>query len=98
MTRVHGVNPSVYFMGCPCHIAHNVTSAAADAHRNEVDFDVEELVVDLFYWFDKSTKRKGSLEEYSCFCDVQYRKIIKYISTRWLSLEMAVERALKSLC
>ena len=31
MTRVRGVNPSVYFMGCPCHIAHNVASAAADA-------------------------------------------------------------------
>ena len=94
MTRVHGVNPSVYFMGCPCHIAHNVASAAADAFRNEVDFDVEELVVDIFYWFDKSTKRKGSLEEY-CFCDVQYRKVIRYISTRWLSLEKAVEHAIK---
>ena len=93
MTRVHSINPSSYFMGCPCHIAHNVASAAADSFRNQVGFDVEELV-DI-YWFDKSTKRKGSLEEYCCFCDVQYRKIIKYISTRWLSLETAVDRALK---
>ena len=75
-------------------IAHNVaSSAAADSFRNQVGFDVEELV-DI-YWFDKSTKRKGSLEEYCCFCDVQYRKIIKRISTRWLSLETAVDHALK---
>ena len=88
-------NTSVYFMGCPCHIAHSVASAAADAYRNEVDFDVEELVVENFYWLDKSTKRKGFLEEYCCFCDVQYRKVIKYISTHWLSLEMAADRPLK---
>ena len=82
-------------MGCPCHIAHNTASGAADALRNETGFDVEELVVDMFYWFDKSTKRKSSLEKYCCFCDVQYRKIIKHVSTRWLSLETAVERVLK---
>ena len=79
----------------PCHIAHNTANAAADAFRREIGFDVEEVVVDLFYWFDKSTKRKSSLEEYCCFCDVNYKKIIKHISTRWLSLETAVERALK---
>ena len=95
MTKVHQINSKVYFMGCPCHIAHNAASAASDRFRQETGFDVEELVVDLFYWFDKSTKRKNSLEEYCCFCDVQYRQIIKYISTRWLSLEAAVERALK---
>jgi len=82
-------------MGCPCHIAHNTANAAADALRNVTGFDVEELVVDMFYWFDKSTKRKSSLEEYCCFCDVQYRKVVKHVSTRWLSLETAVERVLK---
>jgi len=95
MSRVHSVIPSAYFMGCPCHIAHNLAGAAADAFQSEVNFDIEELVIDIFYWFDKSTKRKSSLQEYCCFCDVQYRKIIKHISTRWLSLETAVERILK---
>ena len=82
-------------MGCPCHIAHNVASTAADAFRNEVGFNIEELVVNIFYWFDKSTKRNGSFEEHCYFCDVQYRKVIKYISTHWVSLEVALERALK---
>ena len=65
--KVHHVNPTVYFIGCPCHIAHNTANTAAKAFREHTRFDVEELAVDLFYWFDKSTKRKSSLEEYCCF-------------------------------
>ena len=95
MTRVHQVNPSVYFMGCPCHISHNTANTAAEAFCQHTGFDVEELVVDIFYWFDKSTKRKSSLEEYCCFCDVGYKQVIKHVSTRWLSLETAIERILK---
>ena len=58
-------------------------------------FDVEELMVDNFYFFDKNTKRKNELAEYCTFCDVQYRKILKYVSTRWLSLEMAIDHTLQ---
>jgi hypothetical protein len=82
-------------MGCPCHIAHNAANAAGDAFRIESHFDVEEVVVDMYYWFDKSTKRKSTLADYCSFCDIEYRKVIKHVSTRWLSLEMAVERILK---
>ena len=53
MTRVHQVNPSVYFMGCPCHISHNT---AAEAFCKLTGFDVEELAVDIFYWFDKAQR------------------------------------------
>ena len=28
------------------------------------NFDVEELVIDLYYWFDKSTKRKNELQSF----------------------------------
>ena len=56
---------------------------------------VEELLVDLFFWFDKSTKRKASLVEYCTFCDTEYRQIIKHVNTRWLSLERAVQRVLQ---
>ena len=43
ITRIKGVNPRVYFMGCPCHIAHNVASTAADSLRDQAKFDVEEF-------------------------------------------------------
>lgn len=67
-------------------------------------FNVEEMVIDLYYWFDRSTKRKASLAEYCTFCDSNFREIVKHASTRWLSLERTVGRvlqqyaALKSYC
>ena len=58
-------------------------------------FDVEDLMVDTFYYFDKSTKRKNGLAEFCQFCDVEMRKILKHVSTRWLSLEAAISRTLQ---
>ena len=58
-------------------------------------FSVEDLVVDIFYCFDKSTKRKAGLAEYCTFCDVTYRDIIKHVNTGWLSLDKAVYRVLQ---
>ena len=45
--------------------------------------------------FDKSMKRKASLTEFYSFCDVDYRKIVKHVNTRWLSLEQAVTQVLQ---
>ena len=56
---------------------------------------MEDHAVDLFYWFDKSSKRKSVLKEHFEFCDSEYQEVIKLISTRWLCLEMCVNRELK---
>ena len=64
-TMVLEKNPSVYFNGCQCHVVHNTSSAFSD----EANFDIEDMLVDLFYWFDHSTKRKNSLADYTEFCD-----------------------------
>ena len=58
-------------------------------------FNVDDVVIDLFYWFEKSTKRKPGLVEYCTFCDIHYRDIVKHVNTRWLSLERAVHRVLQ---
>ena len=34
------------------------------------------------------------MAEYCTFCDTQYREVVKHVSTRWLSLELAIQRAL----
>ena len=94
-TRIQHCNSSVYFNGCPCHIVHNAAQKGAEQFSEVSGFDIEEFVVDLFYWFDKSTKRKNLMHEYCQFCDHSYRAIVKHVSTRWLSLELAVERTLK---
>jgi len=58
-------------------------------------FHVEDFCVDIYYWFDKSTKRKQSLEEFCTFCDTAYAGMIKHVSTHWLKLEIAVSRVLQ---
>lgn len=69
LTRVKLQNPSVYFNGCQCHLVHNTSLAAAKAFNAETGFDVEDLLVDVYYWFDYSTKRTCKLVEYTDFCD-----------------------------
>lgn len=92
MTRVQQQNRSTYFNGCPCHIVHNTSAAAASAFSCTTGFEVEDMMVDLYYWFDYSTKRKNKLAEYADFCDQEYRQIVKHVSTRWLSLEKSVTK------
>lgn len=96
-TRVLRCNPAIYFNGCPCHILHNAAQKASDAFAKCCGFDAEEFTIDLFYWFDKSTKRKNGLLSFCLFCDQEYRSIVKHVSTRWLSLELAIERCLMQL-
>ena len=94
-SRVLQKNSEIVISGCPCHILHNASSKAAEAFGNIVDFSVEDHCVDLFYWFDKSSKRKSILKEYYDFCDQDYEEVIKYISTRWLCTERCINRELK---
>ena len=95
MTRVKAKNDTVYFSGCQCHVVHNTSARAASTLTSLTGFDLEDLMVDVFYWFNYSTKRKAVLAEYAEFCDQEYKKILKYVSTRWLSLEQAITRVLK---
>ena len=86
----------MYFCDCPCHINTTLHIRQVKLLHNPVALmHVEDFTIDLFYWFDKSTKRKNELLHFCEFCDQEYRKVMKHVSTRWLSLELAVERSLK---
>ena len=63
---------------------------AAETFTQNTRFDVEDMMIDIFYHFDKSTKRKAELAEYCEFCNVEFRQVLKHVSTRWLSLELVV--------
>ena len=93
-SRVRALNPTVYFVECPCHIIQNAAQKGAEAFR---DLDIEECCVHHFNWFDKSTKRKGELNEYSLFCDTSYRGFFKYINARWLSFKKPLIEYFKCL-
>ena len=90
--KIESKNTSVYTFGCPCHIVHNTSNHAAKSFAGVTGFDVGDFLVDIFYYFDNSTKRQASLKEYCEFCDQDYCKILKFGSTRWLSKEICVNR------
>ncbi|MCG8622687.1 MAG: hypothetical protein MJE68_11925 [Proteobacteria bacterium] len=94
-SRILQRNSAIYFNGCPCHVLHNAAQKAGNTFATYCKFDAEEFAIDLYYWFDKSTNRKNDLRSYSQFCDQEYRGMIKHVSTRWLTLQLAIERSLK---
>ena len=75
-TRVQEVNNSIYNNGCPSHIVHNTANKSAEMFMLESGFYVEDMLVDIFCWFQKSSKIKVELEELCSFCDQEYCKII----------------------
>lgn len=88
-------NPSIYTFGCPCHIVHNAGSFASKVFTSETGFDINDFLVDIYYYFDNSTKRQAELKEFCEFCDQDYREILKFGATRWLSKEKCVDRVLQ---
>ena len=71
-------NECVYTLGCPCHIIHNTASFASKAFSATAGFDIGDFLVDIYYYFDNSTKRQALFQEYCTFCDQEYRKILKF--------------------
>ena len=50
--HVHRQNPSVYIMGCPCHLMH----LAAQKACKELPVKVDELLIYIYYYLDKSSE------------------------------------------
>ena len=96
-SRCKDKNPNIFIAGCPCHLAHLVASEANDAFSEVLSMNIESIIIDVYYWFEKSSKRKGKLAEYFEFCNQDYQQILKHVSVRWLSLERCVDRVLKKL-
>ena len=50
---------------------------------SRIRFDIDDQAIDLYHWFDMSSKRTSVLKEYFNFCDTDYSEITKSISIRW---------------
>lgn len=85
----------MYVNGCPCHVLDNTASKASEKFTEVVSFEVEDFLVDIYYWFDKKTKRHVQLERFCNYCDKDLKKIFENVCTRWLSLEYCVTRILR---
>ena len=70
-------------LGCPCHLIH----IAAERGARCFSINIEDLLTKVYYYLDKSIKRKYTLNELQTLHDTAVRKVLKHISTRWLSLD-----------
>ncbi|KAH8020891.1 hypothetical protein HPB51_008003 [Rhipicephalus microplus] len=55
----------------------------------------DEVLEDIFYYFEKSAKRKDRLVEFQGMHNTEVRKILKHVPTQWLSLGRCLTRLLK---
>lgn len=81
--------PHVLDVGCICHLA----DLAVKSGMGVLPVDIDQLFVDVFYYFYHSSKRKQE------FCDLwcslftsEPQTVLKHCTTRWLSLLRCVGR------
>ena len=51
--------PNVAVIGCPCHLIHLAAQRAA----SQLPVDIEDLLVDIYYYLKKNTKRHQELKK-----------------------------------
>jgi hypothetical protein len=57
-----------------------------------LDIDVETIVLEVFSHFSMSAEYREELKEYFAFVDIEWKEILRHVTTQWLSLEPAVNR------
>ena len=58
-------------------------------------FECEDHQFDLYYFLKRCTCRKGILQEYMDFVGCEWENFTRFVSTRWLSLEICCDKELK---
>lgn len=85
-------HPSLYFAGCPCHLIH----IAAEKGASCLPFSINDVLIDTYYYLDKSSKRLALLKTWQDEFEVEHDRILKHGSTRWLSAGRCVNRILEN--
>ena len=80
----------VFSIGCVSHVANLYTVALVKCLCEPVD----NVLVDIYFWFDKSSSRKEGYHEFQDFTNSLHEVITKQVSTRWLSLPESVDHIL----
>ena len=64
--------------GCQCHLIHQAAEKAAKTLLYQFD----EILVDIFYYLEKSAYRKQELAESQNLNDTETRRILTHVYTR----------------
>ena len=82
-------NKNVLDLGCIAHL----TNLCLVAAKIGFPFKVDELLTDIYYHFEKSSKRTEALKGYFAdFPDVEYHAVLRHCPTRWLSMRPCITR------
>uniref|UniRef100_H3B2U2 DUF4371 domain-containing protein n=1 Tax=Latimeria chalumnae TaxID=7897 RepID=H3B2U2_LATCH len=90
-TDLHKNHENLLQGNCRAHIVHN----AVRHTLNELSVDIETIVLKVCGFFSVTAKRRENLKEFFDF-DVQWREILRHVTTRWLSLNPAISRMLQN--
>ena len=82
-----GEESSTYFAGCPCHLIHIAAKKAAKT----LPVDIEDVLIDSYYYLKHSAKRQMQLQELQ---GKENLKVLKHVPTRWLSMKKCLDRLL----
>ena len=69
-------------MGCQCHVAHNAAHYATKPFERNINFNSEELLVDLYFHLIILRREKNLILEFCNFCNQDFYKILKFPSVR----------------
>ena len=57
---------------------------------------VDQLLIDVYFYLDKSSKRQENLKQQQVLLDIETSKILKHGTTRWLSLGLCLPRLMNN--
>lgn len=76
-TLIKQKNPNTYIVGCPCHLMH----LAAQKGGKCLQYQIDELLVDIWYYIDKSQLRHQAIISIQQEQGTEVRKILKRVHT-----------------
>ena len=68
-------------MGCACHLI----NLASEKGATTLPAKVDEILIDIYYYLEKSAKSKQTLQHLQALHDKEAKKILKHCTTPWLS-------------
>jgi hypothetical protein len=91
LSRIKLKQPTVFSLGCLCHLA----ALCAVAALTKLPVSVDDFLIDISYHFKYSAKRWTEYAEIrDDFSEIQPLRILKHCTTRWLSLERCIKRVI----
>ena len=89
-THLKTANKNIVKANCHAHILYNALKKSLD----NLNIDVENIILKIYSHFSNAAKRREKLVEFCNFAEIEFKEILRHVTTRWLSLLPAIDRIL----